>query len=201
MAPLERPVETGGRYLVAVYDQDGRPGQVGVVAGDRETFTVGQYVTVAWNLYRIYLWVGDHPLVVFEPSLVVLVGGLVAVRRHLGHPGAAGLRYVLATSGLLCVAMGANVLLQTVQATLATGPSAAVVVPIVYVRLPVMLGGAAVTRAVDSDLAFEPRDRALLAVAGLVSLGTWARFVVAPLALLGFAVVPRSWTPNTPSRG
>jgi hypothetical protein len=204
VASLEREVDEGGRYLVAVYEPDGRAGQVGVVAGDRETFTVAQYVTVAWDLYRIYLWEGDHPLVVFGPSLLVVLGGLAAVRRRLGddEPGAsdgAGTagkrlpRYALATAGLVCVGTAANVLVQTVLAVVAAGPTAAVVVPLVFVVLPATLGGVVAARAVDPGFGMERQDRAVLAVAGLLSLGTWAGWVVAPLALLGFAAAPGGW--------
>lgn len=206
VASLEREVDEGGRYLVAVYEPEGRSGQVGVVAGDRETFTVAQYVTVAWDLSRIYLWEGHHPLVVFGPSLLVVAGGLVAVHRRLraGEDGdgatitldtGAVPRYALATAGLLCVGTAANVLVQTVLAVVATGPTAAVVVPLVFVVLPATLGGVVAARAADPGFAMGRRDRAVLAMAGLLSLGTWAGWVVAPLALLGFAAAPRSWFP------
>jgi hypothetical protein len=204
VAGLEREVDEGGRYLVAVYEPENRAGRVGVVAGDRETFTVAQYVTVAWDLYRIYLWEGDHPLVVFGPSLLVVAGGLVAVHRRLrerdgGDKAASTLdtgeapRYALATAGLLCVGTAANVLVQTVLAVVATGPTAAVVVPLVFVLLPATLGGVVATRAVDPGFGMERQDRAVLVVAGLLSLGTWAGWVVAPLALLGFAAAPQNW--------
>jgi hypothetical protein len=196
VAGMGRSVEEGGRYLVAVYEPDGRAGQVGVVAGDRESFTVVQYVTVAWDLYGIYLWEGDHPLVVFGPSLLVMAGGLLAVRRRLEDAAAVAgepARYALATAGLLCVATAANVLLQTVFATVAAGPTAAVVVPLVFVLLPATLGGVVVSRAVDPAFTMARRDRTVLVVAGLLTLGTWAGWVVAPLALVGFAVAPGAW--------
>lgn len=190
VAGFGRTVESGGRYLVAVYEPDGRPGQVGVVAGDRESFTVAQYVTVALDLPRIYLWEGDHPLVVFGPSLLVMATGLAAVRRRLGDLKADAHRYAISTAGLLCVATAANVLLQTVLATLTAGLTVAVAVPLVFVLVPITLGWLVVRRAIDNDFAPRPRDRALLGVAGVLSLGTWAGFVVAPLALLGFAAAP-----------
>lgn len=193
VAGLERQVESGGRYLVAVYEPDGRPGQVGVVAGDRESFGVAQYVTVAWDLSRIYLWEGDHPLVVFGPSLLVMAGGLLAVRRRLGDGPADAPRFGVAAAGLLCVATAANVLLQTVLATLAAGLTGSVLVPLVFVLLPVTLGGVVAKRAVEPRFAMAIRDRVVLAVAGLVSLVTWAGFVVAPVTLLGFAAAPRRW--------
>lgn len=193
VAELKRTVDSGGRYLVAVYEPDRRAGQVGVVVGDRESFTVSQYVTVAWDLPRIYLWEGDHPIIVFGPSLLVMAAGLVAVRQRLTDPPNEGPRYVLAAAGLLCVATAANVLLQTVFATLAAGLTLAVIVPLAFVLLPAALGGAVAGRAVALDHPLQPRDRALLAIAGLVSLGTWAGFVVAPVALIGFAAAPSSW--------
>jgi hypothetical protein len=193
VAEYERPVETDGRYLVAVYEPDERAGNVGVVAGDRESFTVVQYVTVAWDLPRIYLWGGDHPLVVFGPSLLVMVGGLLAVRRRLATVDDPGDRYALAGAGLLCVGTAANVLLQTLLVLLETGPTVAAVVPLVFVLLPATLGGAVVVRAVDPEFSLERRDRAFLAVAALFTLGTWAGFVVAPAALLAGAAAPRTW--------
>jgi len=193
VAAFGRSVEEGGRYVVAVYEPDGRAGKVGVVAGDRESFTVEQYVTVAFDLYRIYRWEGDGPLVVFGPSLLVLTAGLVAVRRRLDAFDAGPARWALAVAGLGCVATAANVLVQTGLALAATGVTVAVVVPLIFVLLPATLGGAAAVRATDPAFAMERRDRAFLAVAGLLSLGTWAGFVVAPAALLAGAAAPRRW--------
>jgi hypothetical protein len=186
----ERTVEEGGRYLVAVYEPAGRAGQVGFVAGDRESFTAEQYLTVAVDLPRVYLWEGDHPLVVFGPPLVVLVAGLAYVRRRVSSLDAPGVRYAMAAAGLLVAGSAVTVSLQMVDTLASTGPSSGAVITGVFVAIPLVLGGLLVRLSVSSRLDLSPSGRALLAVAGLGSLATWAGYLIAPLVPLALALWP-----------
>lgn len=190
VAAHSRRVPEGGRYLVAVYEPSGRAGQVGVAAGDRESFTPVEFVSVAWTLPRVYLWGGTHPIVVVGPALAVVGSGLGLVSRRLGGIAAHPSRTALAIAGSLCIGTAATVFVQTVLALAATGPTVAAALPLALVAVPAALGAAVVHRVTDPAFALTPRDRGFLALAGLLCLGTWAGLVVAPVALLLAAVAP-----------
>lgn len=187
---VQRTVETGGRYLVAVYEPSGRAGSVGVVVGDRESFTAVEYLRVAWDLPRIYLWGGDHPLVVFGPSLLVVLAGGWAVGRRLGGRDRRGVRAVLALSGLLVVGSALGVSVQLFQALWTTGPTVVAAATGLLVAVPLALGALAVRLAVRPGFDLSRTRRATVALLAGASAATWAGYLVAPAAMLVVALWP-----------
>jgi hypothetical protein len=78
---VDRRVEDGGAYLLAVYARE-RSAPVGVTVGYEEEFSATEYLTVPFDVVVIHLWEGQHPLLVFGPVLgtllVVLADGVTS---------------------------------------------------------------------------------------------------------------------------
>lgn len=193
-AAVNRPAPANGHYLVAVYDEQKRSGQVGVVVGQRESFTTNEYLTVAFDRVRTHLWEGQHPLVVFGPMLGTLLAGFGLLRSR--QPDTRNwkqtlARYSLGAGALLILGTGVSTLVQTGVALEKSGFTLAVLVTAIYIFVPLVAGGAVFRSALRAPFSLSTRTRVGLAVAGLASLATWAGFLVGPGLLLVAALVPR----------
>jgi hypothetical protein len=193
-AEFERPAPANGHYLVAVYDEQKRSGQVGVVVGTREAFTANEYLTVAFDRVRTHLWEGQHPLVVLGPMFGTLVGGMALLRSRQPEDRdwkQTLARYGLGAGALLIVGTGVNTLVQTGIALRKSGFTLAVLVTAFYILLPLLAGGAVFRYVLRDRFLLSTRTRVGLAVAGLVSLATWAGLLLGPAIFFAAALYPR----------
>jgi len=190
----EREVDRGGRYVLAVYEPDLESGSVGVFVGTREEFGPVEYATVPLDLIRVYLWEGDHPLLVFGPLGAVVLGGLAYARNR--RQGAdwerPGLRYGLALSAGLLLGTSTLMTLQLVLALAVTGPTVAAVVTVVFVLIPAGAGAWLLWLSTRDGFDLTRRTRIGLALAGLGGLVAWGGLVVGPVIALVAALFPRS---------
>lgn len=196
---VDQTVEEGGVYLLAVYAPRNASGPVGVTIGYEEEFSPIEYLTVPFDLVRIHLWEGQHPLVVAGPWIVTLLGGtaLLRVRRHTDWT-IPMIRNGLIGAAMLVFGTGVSALVQMGIALTSIGPTAGMLVTAVFVAVPAVCGAWALRYALRDELVLGFRTRIGLAVAGAASLVTWAGFIVGPAVLLLAAVVPERWT--EPSR-
>jgi len=192
---VDRTVEEDGVYLLAVYAPRNASGPVGVTIGYEEEFSPTEYLTVPFDLVRIHLWEGQHPLVVAGPWLVTLVGGaaLLRVRQRDGLTRPV-IRYGLIGAAALVLGTGVSALVQMGLALSSIGPTAGMLVTAAFVAVPVVCGGWVLRFALRDDFVLGFRTRIGLAVAGAASLVTWAGFIVGPAVLLLAAVVPTRWS-------
>ncbi|MFB6184014.1 MAG: hypothetical protein ABEI96_05610 [Haloarculaceae archaeon] len=58
---VDRSVDDGGTYLLAVYDPRNASGPVGVAVGYEEEFTPTEYLRVPFDLVRVHVWEGHTP--------------------------------------------------------------------------------------------------------------------------------------------
>ena len=191
---VERTVEEGGVYLLAVYAPRNASGPVGVTIGYEEEFSPAEYLTVPFDLVRVHLWEGQHPLVVAGPWLVTLVGGavLLRARRHDGWTRPV-IRYGLIGAGTLVLGTGVSTLVQMGIALSSIGPTAGMLVTAVFIAVPAVCGAWVLRCVLRDDFVLGFRTRIGLAVAGAATLVTWAGFIVGPAVLLLAALVPTRW--------
>ena len=189
---IDRRVEEGGEYLLAVYARDGS-GPVGVTVGYEEEFSAMEYLTVPFDLVGIHLWEGQHPILVFGPVLGTLLGGGALVRARRQDRWDRPLRrYAVSGAALLILGTAAGTLVQMGLALSKTGPTAGAAVTTLFVAIPAVCGGWTLRVALHDHIVFTPRTRAGFALAGAASLATWAGFLIGPAVLLAVAVAPVS---------
>jgi len=191
---LDRTVEGGGEYLLAVYEPRNTSGPVGVTIGYEEEFSPVEYLTVPLDIVRIHLWEGQHPLVVTGPWLVALLGGAALLRARRRDGGRRPIiRYGLIGGGAVVVGTALSTLVQMAVALFSTGPVASMLLTLVFVAVPAVCGTWVLRVALREDLVLGFRTRIGLAVTGAASLVTWAGLIVGPAVLLLIAVLPTRW--------
>ncbi|HKJ60348.1 MAG TPA: hypothetical protein VKA37_14045, partial [Halobacteriales archaeon] len=193
-ADVSRPVDEETTFLVAVYEPANRSGPVGVTIGYREEFSPTEYAWVPFDLVAIHRWEGQHPIVVFGPLLLTLLGGVgVLYTGWRDRRGPGLVRYGLGVAGLVILGSGVNTAVQMGLALWRTGPTPGALVTAAFVVVPVVAGGWAVWLATRGDATFPLRTRVGLAIAGVAALATWAGFLLGPVVLLAVAVAPRGF--------
>lgn len=188
---VDRQVDEGGRYLVAVYADEGA-GPVGLAVGREERFTPTEYVRVPLDLVRVHLWEGQSPLLVFGPLVAVLAAGLFAGRNHLPATGPTSIAAAVGVAGLLYVGTAVGTLLQMGLALSRSGLTAGALVTAVFVVVPLLAGGWLLARATAEPFAVSTRTRLALLAVGVVGLLTWAGLVLGPVLALAAAVTPKT---------
>ena len=199
----ERTVEEDGVYLLAVYASGNASGPVGVTIGYEEEFSPTEYLTVPFDLVRIHLWEGQHPLVVAGPWLVTLLGGAVLLHvRRRDDWTVPMMCYGLIGAATLVLGTGVSALVQVGIALSSIGPTAGMLVTAVFIAVPAVCGAWVLRCALRDDLVMGFRTRIGLAVAGVASLVMWAGFIIGPAVLLLAAVVPTRWieSPRDPTK-
>jgi hypothetical protein len=187
---IDRRVEEGGTYMLAVYEPERRAGQVGVAVGYEERFTPVEYATVPIALVDVRLWSGQHPLVVFGPLLAVLGVGVASIRPRWSRWRRPWLQSALSVAALLYIGSAVGTAVQMAFALSQTGWTPAALVTAGYVLVPLLAGRWLFRTARESDFALPTRTRAALVVAGLVGLATWGGLVVGPAIALAAALTP-----------
>ncbi len=190
---VERPVDRGGTYLLAIHDRAGHGGSVGIAIGGTEAFTPEEYLTVPIDALAIHAWEGDSPVLVFGPLVVVALAGVALLRRRLADGSLRWTRWALGLSGLAILGTTAGLATQLAIALAMTGPTAAALVSLALVFVPGVIAIWLWRVATAPDLALTRRRRLGLLLAGVGSLATWGGLLVAPLVPLGIAALPSGW--------
>jgi len=194
----DRPVEADGTYLVAVYGPDQERGQVGVVVGYEESFSVAEYLTVPIDRHRIHLWEGQSFGLVFGPGLLVLLGGLGGLIRRLSGPNLT-VRTLVGVAALIFLAEAAGTIVQTILALSKSGPTLSAPLTVAFVVVPAGIGWWLLRQALDDGFGTAGTDdgpvpsrrtRATLAGAGVLGLLTWGGILVGPALTILAAILP-----------
>lgn len=188
---VDRQVDEGGRYLVAVYADEGG-GPVGLAVGREERFTPTEYVRVPLDLVRVHLWAGQSPLLVFGPLVGVLGAGVVAGRRRLSETGPISVAAALGVAGLLYVGTAVGTAVQMAVALSRSGPTAGALVTAVFVLLPLVLGAWLLRRSTTGPFVVTRGTRLALLVVGVLGFASWAGLLVGPALVLAAAVTPEN---------
>ena len=188
---VDRTVEEGGVYLLAIYEPRNASGPVGVTVGYEEEFSPTEYLTVPFDLVRIHLWEGQHPFLVAGPWFVTFLGGVALLHtQRRGNRRRPLIRYGVISAALLVLGTGVSTIVQMGLALVATGPTSGLLVTAVLVVVPATSGAWVLRIGLRDDFVSEPRTRVGLGIAGVASLVTWAGFIVGPAVMLLAAVVP-----------
>jgi hypothetical protein len=64
-----------GRYFIVVYGNPSMFGNYGLATGYIETFTVADWLTIPYNVHRVYMWEGQNRIIGYLLMALVLVFG------------------------------------------------------------------------------------------------------------------------------
>jgi hypothetical protein len=193
LADLELDAPSSGTYYVAVYD-DLRGGHYGLAIGDRESFTLSEWILTPLSVISIREWSGQSLPLAFAPAAAVLVLGiaiLISRRRRTGSPRTL-FQWTEAAAGLLFLASGFTVILQMLIALTLAPFGLDVIVTIVLALVPIIMGIFAIRFALRETV--NTRTRLSVAILGVLALFAWAGFVVGPILAIIASALPHTKT-------
>jgi len=185
---IEAPAD--GTYYVAVFEAN-RGGHYGLAIGDRESFTLADWLLMPFSLLRIYEWEGQNLAIVLSPlAATVAVGmGLLYWRQRKGvrvHPPA----LVASLAGFFFIGGGLTVFSQMAFALTQAPVDGTVGVTLIFVAIPLILGVGVLRLAFRHGSVWTLKQRIYLAALGIIALSLWTGYLVGPVLAFMAAAMP-----------
>ena len=135
---------TSGQYYIAVFENSSTHygGHYGLAIGDRESYTLDEWVLLPLNLLSIYQWEGQSFMGIVAPMIATVIIGmiLVAWRLRKQYQMDNPFSWMGALAGLVLIGSGADTLLQMIIAISATKVAPEALVTMIFAILPIALG-------------------------------------------------------------
>jgi len=188
LANLEIDAPVSGTYYIAVYEP-ARGGQYSLAIGDREVFSIREWIFIPINLISIYQWGGQSIAMIFLPVIATLATGLWLLRRN-GWIARTPFEWAGILAGLLFFSSSVMFLFEMVLALTRVSLVPEIMITIVLVILPILLGIAVVRIITNSRKKVTIGKRAFLFIIGILALFFWAGFLLGPALVIGASVMP-----------
>ena len=187
-----------GTYYVAVISPADET-QYSIATGYLEEFSLQEWVLVPINLIATHLWEGQSIIAILAPFLAIIILGLILIaRRERDNRIKKPLSFWLATiAGLWYLGGASIVLVQMFRALMVTGPSAGVIITLIFALIPIILGIWSL-RIARSPSPQSKKDRLLLGIIGLLGLLFWAGLIIGPVIAFIAALVPERYSKQLP---
>jgi hypothetical protein len=191
---IDSPVE--GTYYVVVYEQSSTPtgGHYGLAIGDRETYTIDEWILIPFNLVTIYQWEGQSLALILTPMITTLVIGIILViwllRKHsnLANPVA----WLGAIAGLTFIGTAATTLHQMLAAATHVAVGAEALITLIFAIVPSAIGLVTLRLSIkDTDKA-GVKKRIYYVILGFAALFMWAGLIIGPTLAIVASVMPTS---------
>ncbi len=191
---LDNPA--AGKYYLVVYEESDTPkgGNYGLAIGDRETYTISEWILIPFNLIKIYQWEGQSLALVLTPMVVTLIFGVVFIvwqlrkRCDLANPMA----WLGAVAGFAFVGTGISTLSQLVFCATKVAVGGEAAITLIFAVIPLVLGFAAIWLAIRDSQKATLRKRIIFVILGVIALFMWAGLIVGPILAILAALMPTS---------
>ncbi len=196
LADLQLDAPFSGTYYVAVYENT-RGGHYGLAIGDRESFTLSEWVLSPLSFVTIHQWQGQSLLLIFAPAVATFTIGLaiLVLRRRTAESPRTPFQWTAAVAGLLFLASGFTVISQMLLASMVAPLGLDVIITLVLALVPVIMGVFAIRFALRKTL--NVRTRASMAIIGLLALFAWAGFIIGPILAVVASILPHTHMTRT----
>jgi hypothetical protein len=183
-----------GQYYLVVYEASSNPtgGHYGLAIGDRETYTIDEWVLIPFNLISIYQWEGQSLGLIVTPMVATLIIGLVFVawrqRKHcdLANP----MVWLAAVAGLTFVGTAASTFFQLLFGASQVSVGVDVVITIIFATIPLILGFTTLRIALKNSKEATMRKRIYFIILGVAALFIWAGLIAGPILATIAALMP-----------
>jgi hypothetical protein len=183
-----------GTYYIVVYEGSATPtgGHYGLAVGDRETYTIDEWILIPLSLLNIFQWEGQNIALILVPMIATLTVGIILVawalskRRNLSN----GMAWLGSTAGLLFVGSGAITLYQMSFSIMQSYLSSEVLITLVFAVIPIVLGILALRLSLKHMEKLRVRKRIYLAILGVAALFIWAGLFVGPALAIIASIIP-----------
>ncbi len=183
-----------GQYYLVVYEASNTisGGHYGIAIGDRETYTVDEWVLIPFTLIGIYQWEGQSLALIFAPMLTTLVVGLIFVvwrqRRqcNLANPMA----WLASIAGLTFIGTASSTFFQLIFGATQVSVGLDVIITLIFAMIPLVLGLATLRLALRNSQGVNLRKRIYFVVLGVAALFIWAGLVIGPILAIVASLMP-----------
>jgi hypothetical protein len=189
LADLELHAPVSGTYYIAVYEPR-RGGQYSIAVGDREAFSIREWIFIPIKLLSIYQWGGQSLFIIFLPIIATLAIGLWVLRRK-GWMPKTHFEWVGILAGLLFFGSGVLFLFEMVMAMTRVLPGPEIVISIVLGILPLILGIAVIRIVSKNREKIDIGKRIFLFIIGILALFLWAGFLLGPALAIVASFMPQ----------
>jgi hypothetical protein len=185
---------TAGQYYLVVYEASSNPtgGHYGLAIGNRETYTIDEWVLIPLNLISIYQWEGESLALILAPMIITIIIGiiLVAWRQRKQHDLANPMAWLGAVAGLTFLGTAASTLYQLAFCVTQVSVGLEVIVTLVFAIVPLIIGVLTLRLALKNSHVSSIRKRIYFAILGAAALFSWAGLIVGPILAFAAALMP-----------
>jgi hypothetical protein len=183
-------------YYLVVYEQSDAPtgGHYGLAIGDRETYTIDEWILIPFNLMNIYQWEGQSLALVLAPMIATLIIGIVLVtwrfrkQCNLTNPMA----WLGAIAGLTFIGTAATTLYQMLAAATHVALGAEAIITLIFAIVPLAIGLITLRLSVKNSDKSSMKKRIYYVILGVAALFMWAGLLIGPILAFVASAMPTS---------
>jgi hypothetical protein len=185
---------TPGTYYLVVYEQSDAPtgGHYGLAIGDRETYTIDEWILIPFNLMTIYQWEGQSLVLVLTPMIAALVVGIVLItwrlrkQCNLANPMA----WLGAIAGLTFMGTAATTFYQMLAAATRVAVGAEALITLIFAIVPLAIGLVTLRLSIKDSNKASVKKRIYYVILGFAALFMWAGLIIGPVLAVLASVMP-----------
>jgi hypothetical protein len=191
---LENP--TPGKYYLVIFEQSDNPsgGNYGLAIGNRETYTIDEWVLIPFNLMNIYQWEGQSLPLILAPMITTLIVGIILIAWQLRKRSALAnpMAWLGAIAGLTFIGTSATTLGELISCATKVSVGVEAVITLIFALVPLALGLFALRLSIKNSQKATIRKRIYFVILGVAALLIWAGLIVGPILAIIAAVMPTS---------
>jgi hypothetical protein len=183
----------GTCYLV-VYEQSNAPtgGHYGLAIGDRETYTLDEWILIPLNLMTIYQWEGQSLALILAPMIATLIVGISLVtwrfkkQCNLVNPQ----DWLGAIAGLTFIGTGVTTLYQMLTAATQVAIGAEALITLIFAIVPLAIGLITLRLSFKISDKSSMKKRIYYVILGVAALFMWAGLIIGPIIAILASALP-----------
>jgi hypothetical protein len=183
-----------GQYYLVVYEASSNPtgGHYGLAIGDRETYTIDEYVLIPYDLISIYQWEGQNLALILAPMVVTVSVGIVLVawRQRKQHDLANPMAWLGSIAGLTFLGTAASTFYQLAFCATQVSVEAEVIITLIFAVIPLIIGVLTLRIALKRNPAKTLRKRVYFVILGVAALFSWAGLIIGPVFAFAASLMP-----------
>jgi hypothetical protein len=188
---------SAGQYYLVVYEASNNPtgGHYGLAIGDRETYTIDEWILIPYNLIGIYQWEGQNLALILAPMAVTVIVGviLVAWRQRKHNDFANPMAWLGSIAGLTFLGTSVSTFYQLLFCATQVSVGLEAIITIVFAIIPLIIGILTLRLALKRSQTSSIRKRVYFVILGVAALFSWAGLIIGPILAFAAALMPTTF--------
>jgi hypothetical protein len=183
-----------GQYYLVVYEASSNPtgGHYGLAIGQRETYTVDEWLLLPYSLIGIYQWEGQNLALILAPMIVTVLVGIVLVawRQKKQHDLANPMAWLGSIAGLTFLGTAASTSYQMAFCVMQVAAGAEIIITLIFAIIPLVIGVLTLRLALKRSQTQTIRRRIYFVILGIAAIFIWAGLIIGPILAFAAALMP-----------